>query len=248
VTGDRYFDDDEARVRELFDDVIGHDLPVAVDVDRIVGSGRNRSRLRQTVLAALAAVALAGGMAAGEVASRMNGPIGTAGPPDGSDTHQAARDDPSTPGSRRLATEMVRLTAPATSGQIVVDSQLHSLTGSVRLAELDVTLTYYSRTAITEYLHVTVARPGPGVTSMLAPCDEPDTCVVNRTDPDGTLKRVYPYDLAATGPQPGWLAVVVKPDGLEIAVSDTVIAGRGGKPRYSADKVLKLADSVRTTV
>jgi hypothetical protein len=247
VTGDPYYED-EARVRDLFDDIIGHDLPVAVDVDRIVGSGRTQSRLRQTVLVALAAVALAGGMAAADVASRMNGPIGTAGPPDGSEVHQAPGDDTSTPGSRRLAAEMVRLTAPARRGQLVVDSQLYDLTRSIRLAELDVTLTYYSRAAATENVRVTVARPGPGVISQLTPCDEADTCVVDRTDPDGTLLRVYPYDPAATGPQPGWLAVVVKPDGLEIAVSDTVIAGRGGKPRYSAEKVLNLADSVRTTV
>ncbi|MFL6077595.1 MAG: hypothetical protein ACJ73S_29890 [Mycobacteriales bacterium] len=248
MTGEPYFDEDEARVRALFDDVIGHDLPVVVDVDTVVVSGRNRSRLRQTALAALAAVALAGGMAAGEVASRMNGPIGTAGSPGGSDTMQATSDDTSTPASRQLAAEMVRLTAPARSGQVVTDSQVHDITKSVRLAQLDVTLTYYTRNAFTEDLHVTVARPGPGVTSLLAPCDEPDTCVVDRTDQDGTISRVYPYDPAATGPQPGWLAVVVKADGLQIAVSDTALAGSNGRPRYSAAKVLELATDVRTTV
>ena len=43
-------------------------------------------------------------------------------------------------------------------GQLVVDSQLYDLTGSIRLAELDVTLTYYSRAAATENVRVTVGR------------------------------------------------------------------------------------------
>lgn len=243
------YSDDEARIRALFDDVIGHDLPVAVDLDRVVGTGRRRSRLRQTLLAAFGAVLLAGGLAAAGMASGTGGAIGPAGRP-GQARGSVRVDDESTAASRRLSAEVVRLTGPARAGQIVTDSQPRDPDRhDARLAQLDVTVTYLALGGpVTENLQVTVARPGPGVTSVLRPCDGPKACVVDRVDGDGTVRRVYPYDPAATGTQPGWLAVVVKPDGLEVAVSDTVITGDGNRPRYPADRLLKLAGDVHTRI